>query len=164
MGPLKQPWFSFQRAWFMWEPSRAGSLCLKMPFQKWPWHLNCALRNECHLELSSNRIMAATSAKLGSHSFQMSFFLCQKGPNSVFSPVPISTPWKQSEDLFLNTWSATICNHTTLTLSRSQSWHLLPPPMTDWRKHELRATNTLFKHPWNIYHVLVFISLIYMVT
>lgn len=100
MGPLKQPWFSFQRAWFMWEPSRAGSLCLKMPFQKWPWHLDCALRNERHLELSSNRIMAATSAKLGSHSFQMSFFLCQNGPNSVFSPVPVSTPENNQKTSF----------------------------------------------------------------
>lgn len=73
-GRLKQPWFSFQRDWFMWEPSRAGSLCLKMPFQKWPWCLDCSLRNQCHLELSSNLLMAATSASLGLTYFKWSIF------------------------------------------------------------------------------------------
>lgn len=93
---IPNQWF---RAWLTNEPSQTALILLSKNLihvgtrQSWLplpedailWHLDCPLRNQCHLELCSNLRMAAASANLGLRSNVLFLFSFAQNIPTLFS-------------------------------------------------------------------------------
>lgn len=96
--PIKQPWFAFQRDLIYVGTKHRDTLCLKLPFQRWPWHLEWSLRNQCHLELNPNQ-MTEPLLLYGWISRMSNYllFFFAKHVLTLSFPQPPNLPLKRSE-------------------------------------------------------------------